>query len=80
MLGLRAHLAELPMSSPPGVERLNDSRYVVVLVRMLLDPQGRLVHGDVGGVPDEEGNERWIHFHGVDGLLPAVQAWLAADR
>ena len=38
-----------------------------------------MVHGDVGGVQDEEGEERWIHFHGSDGLLEAVQAWLAAD-
>jgi len=67
------------MGGPPVVERLSDNRYVVLRLRLLVDRQRRVVHGDVGGVQDEEGEERWIHFHGSDGLLEAVQAWLAAD-
>jgi hypothetical protein len=68
------------MSEPPGVERLSDNRYLVLLLRLLVDGHGRVVHGDVGAFEEEEDKERWIHFHGPDGLLEAVQAWLAADH
>jgi hypothetical protein len=64
-------------SSPPDVELLSDNHYVVLLLRMLVDRQGQVLHGDVGGV-EEQDEERWIHFHGSDGLLTAVNAWLGS--
>jgi hypothetical protein len=80
MLGARAYSAEQrPMSGPPGAERLSDSRYVVVVLRLLVDAHSDVVHGEVGGQPDEMGSEGWIHFHGSDGLLEALQAWLHRD-
>jgi hypothetical protein len=66
------------MSSPPDVEQLSDKRYVVLLLRMLVDRQGQIMHGEVGGV-EEQDEERWIHFHGADGLLTAIQTWVASD-
>jgi hypothetical protein len=63
------------MSSAPDVETLSDNRYVVLLLRMLVDRQGQVVHGEVGGV-EEHDQERWVHFHGSKGLLTAVHAWV----
>jgi hypothetical protein len=62
-----------------GPERLSDRQYVVLLLRLLVDVEGHIVHGDAG-VPEEHGTnvEWWVHFHGPDNLLGAVQAWLAA--
>ena len=67
------------MSAPPGVEQLSDSRYVVLILRLLVDKQGRVVHGEVGGAEREE-EERWVRFRGADGLLGAVQAWLSSGE
>lgn len=62
-------------------ERLCDRQYIVVLLRMLVDPGGHIVYGDAGGPEEHDSNvERWVHFHGPDGLLQAVQAWLATRR
>jgi hypothetical protein len=62
---------------PPSVgERLADQRYVTLIVRLLLDPQSRLVRGEIGGV--DEAERHWIGFTGPDGLTKAVEAWLAA--
>jgi hypothetical protein len=60
-------------------ERLSDRHYVVLLLRLLIDAEGHIVHGDAGG-PEERDltPERWVHFHGPDGLLEAVRAWLVA--
>jgi len=67
------------MGGPPVVERLSDNRYVVLRLRLLVDRQRRVVHGDVGAFEEEEHKERWIHFHGPDGLIEAVRVWLAAE-
>ena len=66
------------MTNLPPVERLSDRQYVVLLLRLLLDGEGRIVYGDAGR-PDEDAptQERWVHFRGPDGLLGAVQEWLA---
>ena len=71
--------SESLMSTPPGVERLSDSRYVVLILRLLVDKDGRLVHGEVGGPNGEEEaqTERWVRFRGAEGLLGAVQAYLS---
>ena len=66
------------MSGSPGVERLSENRYIVLLLRLMIDSQGQVVHGDVGAFEEEEEKEHWIHFHGPDGLIEAVRVWLAA--
>ena len=67
------------MSGSPGAERLSEHRYIVLLLRLMIDAEGRVVHGDVGAFEEEEHKERWIHFHGPDGLIEAVRVWLAAE-
>ena len=63
----------------PGPERLSDRQYVVLLLRLLVDAEGHIVYGDAGGPEEHDPTlERWVHFHGPDNLLGAVQAWLAA--
>ena len=57
------------MSTPPGAERLSDSRYVVFVLRLLVDKENRVLQGELGGVE----HEHWIRFRGPDGLCEAVQ-------
>lgn len=60
-------------------ERLEDRRYVVLLLRLLVDRDGLIVHGEAGGPEAHDSTvERWVHFHGPGGLLEAVHGWLAA--
>jgi hypothetical protein len=62
----------------PGSERLSDRQYVVLLLRLLVDADGHIVYGDAGGPEEHDPEvERWVHFRGPDGLLDAVQTWLA---
>ena len=65
------------MPTPPPQERLGDRHDVTLVLRLLVDRQGALVQGAVGGLDDDDA-ERWVRFRGADGLLRAVQAWLAA--
>ena len=64
------------MSQSSDVEQLNDSHYVVLLVRALVDGQNRLLGGEVGGPEEYGGPERWVRFREPDGLVAAVQDWL----
>ena len=59
--------------SPP--ERRADQRYVTLILRLLVDHQRRLVLSEVGGLSQDAAC--WMRFRGADGLLGAVQAWLA---
>jgi hypothetical protein len=61
-------------------EQLSDSRYVTLILRLLVDRFGELVDGDVGAQAAHESTVRWVHFHGASGLLAAVQASLADER
>jgi hypothetical protein len=61
---------------PPPQERLADRHDVTLVLRLLVDRQGALVQGEVGGLDDDV--EHWVRFRGADGLLRAVRAWLAA--
>jgi hypothetical protein len=58
-------------------EQLSESRYLTLILRLLVGPSGELVHGDVGSQGAHEATVRWVHFHGAYGLLSAVQASLA---
>lgn len=65
------------MTTPPPVERLSDRQYVVLLIHALVDRDNHLLSGQVGG-PDEDGeSERWVRFREPNGLVQAVQTWLA---
>ncbi|MBV8719990.1 MAG: hypothetical protein JO020_27195 [Chloroflexi bacterium] len=66
------------MPGPPPVERLSDRQYVVLLIRALVDPEDRLLSGEVGG-PVDAGPERWVRFREPADLADAVQRWLS-DR
>jgi hypothetical protein len=65
------------MGTPPTNERLAEMHYITLVLRLLLDPAGELVHGEVGAV---EGEVHWIRFTGSDGLQAAIDAWLARWR
>jgi hypothetical protein len=66
------------MSTNPPAERLQDRQYLILLLRLLVDRQGQIVQGEIGGVEDDEDVTRWVRFRGPDGLLGAVQACVAA--
>jgi len=60
-------------------ERLADKHDVTLILRLLVDAQGHLMHGEVGGLEDEPEFQRWVRFRGADGLLGAVHTWLAGS-
>jgi hypothetical protein len=53
-------------------DRLADQRYVTVILRLLLDRDGCLARGEVGGTD----NGPWVRFANPSGLLEAVETWL----
>ncbi len=65
------------MTTRPPPERLEDRHYVTLLLRLLVDSEGAVVHGEVMRVMDS--NEHSVRFRGNDGLLEAVQAYLASE-
>lgn len=68
------------MDTPPGVERLSDREYVVLLIRALVDREGHLLSGETGGPDEHGGPERWVRFREPSGLAEAVQNWLDGRR
>jgi len=79
MIGpVHLQLRDPAMHQSTDVEQLNDRRYVVLLIRALVDAQNQLLSGEVGGPDDYGGPERWVRFRQPNGLARAVQAWLAA--
>lgn len=65
------------MGTPPTDERLAEMQYITLILRLLLDPAGNLVHGEVGAVEREMD---WIRFTGSDGLQAAIDAWIRRWR
>lgn len=55
-------------------EGLRDKRYVTVILRLLLDKQGKLVHGEMAGMNGETG-PRFGSWESLSVLLPT---WLAS--
>ena len=58
-----------------GPEVLSDKRQLVLILRLVTAPTGRLLHGeviDVDGGPSEQ-------FVGWRGVTPAVRAWLTRE-
>lgn len=66
------------MTTNPADERLQDRQYVILLLRLLVDRQGRVIQGEIGSVEDDQDVARWVRFRGPDGLLGAVQACVAS--
>ena len=60
------------MSTPPDLERLSDSRYVVFIVRLLVDKDNQVLQGELSG--DE--SERSVRFRGKEGLVAAIEAYV----
>jgi hypothetical protein len=60
------------LSQLPAENHLADRRYVSVVVRLVLDQHGQMIHGELVG----DANMRPARFSGWRGLTPALQAWL----
>ena len=60
------------MPQSPAENHLADRRYVSVVLRLVLDQHGQMIHGEVVG----DVNTRPDRFSGWHGLTPALQAWL----
>ena len=60
------------METPPPGEDLSDNQYVTLILRLLVDPEGRLVHGEV---LDAVGRP-CRRFRGWGGLARAVRCAL----
>jgi hypothetical protein len=64
------------MTNVRGPERLGDQWYVTLILRLLVDRQGQVVQGEIGGPEGGQDAERWVRFRGAEGLLEAVHAWV----
>ena len=60
------------MPQLPAENHLADRRYVSVVLRLVLDQHGQLIHGEVVG----DSTTRPTRFRGWRGLTRALQAWL----
>ena len=60
------------MPQSPAENHLADRRYVSVVLRLVLDQHGEMIHGEVVG----DTNTRPARFRGWRGLTRALQAWL----
>jgi hypothetical protein len=56
-----------------------DQRYVTLQLRVLVDRQGNLVQGEIGGTSFDRSVERWVRFRGATGLAGALRSWLAGN-
>jgi hypothetical protein len=56
----------------PAENHLTDRRYVSVLLRLVLDQHGQMIHGEVVG----DTSAHPTRFRGWRGLTRALQAWL----
>lgn len=57
---------------PP--EGLQDKRYVTVILRLLIDKHGALVHGELADTDGSAGPR----FTGWPALTPAIHSWVAS--
>ena len=64
------------MSSPLSENYLAERHYATLVLRLLLDRRGRLVHGELLDVA----NARPEHFIDARGLVQAVQTWLTRQE
>ena len=64
------------MPQSPAENHLADRRYVSVVLRMVLDQHGELIHGELVG----DVNTRPTRFSGWRGLTRALQIWLTRQE
>ena len=64
------------MTQPPAENHLADRRYVSVVLRLVLDRHGQMIHGEVVG----DATTRPTRFSGWRGLTRALQAWLTRNE
>jgi len=64
------------LTQPPAENHLADRRYVSVVLRLVLDKHGQMIHGEVVG----DATMRPARFSGWRGLTRAVQVWLAGQE
>jgi hypothetical protein len=60
------------LPQPPAENHLADRRYVSVVLRLVLDQHGQMIHGELVG----DANTPPARFSGWRGLTRAVQVWL----
>jgi hypothetical protein len=61
------------MSHISNESDLAKQHYATLILRLMLDPHGRLIYGEIV----EVGNTRQEHFVGDQGLIQAVRMWLS---
>ncbi|MFL5802979.1 MAG: hypothetical protein ACJ8CR_14730 [Roseiflexaceae bacterium] len=61
------------MPTSTDENHLAEKHYVTVVVRLVLDEHGRLIHGELIDVASVIG----VRFSGWRGLIRAVRSWLA---
>jgi hypothetical protein len=64
------------VSHAPTDEVLADNRYVVVVVRILLSPQGAVLHGELVDATGQVATR----FSGWQGLTRAIKKWLSSQH
>ena len=64
------------LPQPPAENHLADRRYVSVVLRLVLDAHGQMIHGEVVG----DATMRPARFSGWRGLTRALQAWLTRNE
>jgi hypothetical protein len=60
------------LPQPSAENHLADRRYVSVVLRLVVDPHGQMIHGEVVG----NANTRPARFSGWRGLTRTLQAWI----
>jgi hypothetical protein len=63
------------LADPWSRDELGHRRLVTVVLRLVLDRQGLLVHGEVV----DAANRRQQRFAGWEGLMPAVRVWVERE-
>jgi hypothetical protein len=58
--------------TPPEGNKLAEKQYATLILRLVLDQQGRLLYGELVDVAG--GQPKW--FAGWRGMISAVRAWL----
>ena len=64
------------MPRPPRETQLTDRRYATVVLRVQIDPQGRLIQGELVDVA----SGRLQRFVGWQGLTGSVHDWLEHEK
>ena len=64
------------MPQSPAENHLADRHYVSVVLRLVLDQHGQLIHGELVG----DANTRPARFSGWRGLTRAVRNWLTRQE